>query len=92
MPLLWLGVVIHALNHICETSAASTMLQRAATLFPQDNRILARRVLHSLTNRQPIMGRRLALLERLHKHNGWNVLIVSVVIKILHTVMKMVVE
>ena len=67
-------LAIHALNHICETSAASTMLQRAATLFPQDNRILARRVLHSLTNRQPIMGRRLALLERLHKHNGWNVL------------------
>lgn len=67
-------LAIHALNHIGESSAASTMLHRAKTLFPYNSRIMARQVLYSLTNRQPILGRSFALLERLYRPPAWNVL------------------
>ena len=67
-------LAIHALNNLRQGSAASTILQRAITLYPHDNRILGRQVLYALTNRQPILGRRYSLLERLNSPDGWNIL------------------
>ena len=55
-------LAIHALNHICETSAASTMLQRAATLFPKITEY-SRQVLHS-DSIDSHYGSSFALLER----------------------------
>ena len=65
-------LAIHALNDLGESAAASTSCSVLLHCI-LSNRILGRQVLYALTNRQPILGRRFSLLERLHSPEGWNI-------------------
>ena len=53
------------LNATGQKWPAQTLLHRARILFPESARLIGRAVIHSINERQPIYGRRLALLERL---------------------------
>ena len=83
-------MAFHSLSAIGELASAQTMIQRARTLFPVNSRLISRSVVLAVTQRQPVNGRRLSLLERLfdlentfHRRRGGEV------IKILLMPMKM---
>ena len=63
-PLGW-EMAFHSLSAIGELASAQTMIQRARTLFPVNSRLISRSVVLAVTQRQPVNGRRLSLLERL---------------------------
>ncbi|QNI46830.1 glycosyl transferase 41 family protein [Synechococcus sp. A15-60] len=65
-------MAFHALNATDQKWAAQTVLTRARSLFPDSARLIGRAVIHSINERQPINGRRLALLERSKvSSDGW---------------------